>query len=282
MMQEGAEGAPRGWAGGKTWRKEVQDGLVEAVFGPGEERSRDEVLVRYELWATFILSLALFLDFFACVGNATVGNLFLLMDSAALLVLCMCIAQVDVLKHVNPLPPGDAHAAFWLFALMVARLVYLCVHPSPLTFTEDSENTGLSIERGHVPKGSTCSEVSVRATCELNRRLESMMRDEVHTSVRRVECGGRTQHRFPTTIIHLGMQNRAVVMDMTNLTLSTTNSIALWRAYRRLNDTAVTEKAMLFPSSTTRSYGAAYGSSGYSEVPEPLVSDNSHNSTFSS
>ena len=94
---------------------------------------------------------------------------------------------------------------------------------------------------------------------------------------RRVGC----QHRFPTTIIHLGMQDRAVVMDMTNLTLATTNSIALWRAYRRLNDTAVTEGAMLFPSSTTHSYGAAYGSSGYSEVPEPLVADNSSNNSSS-
>lgn len=106
---------------------------------------------------------------------------------------------------------------------------------------------------------------------------------EVHTTVRHVECGGCCLHRFPTTIIHLGTQKRAVVMDITNLTLSTTNSIALWRAYRRLHDTAVTEGAMLFPSSTTRSsYGAAYGSSAYSELPEPLVPDNSHDDTFSS
>lgn len=155
-------GAPRGWAGGRTWRKEVQDGLVEAVFGPGGTRTRDEVLVRYELWATFILSLALLIDFFACVGHATLGNLFLLIDSAALLVLCMCIAQVDVLKHVNPLPPGDARAAFWLFALMVARLVYLYV-PIPLTFTADRRAQALESSEDTSQKGPHA--VRCRACC---------------------------------------------------------------------------------------------------------------------
>ena len=71
----------------------ARDIAVDILHGPN---TKDEVLVQYELWATFSMVALLCLDFAHCVGHATFGKLFLLLCSLLMLVsTCMVPTNVN-------------------------------------------------------------------------------------------------------------------------------------------------------------------------------------------
>jgi len=128
------------------WRSMAE----EVLFGPVESRSKDQLLVHYELMGTITLVFMVALDFFHCVGHATFGNLFLLMDSSVMLACAMMVADVHLVRKCNPFAPGSAKLGFALFWLLVARLCYLfptfIVHCARgnLRWIVDALNVGLS------------------------------------------------------------------------------------------------------------------------------------------
>lgn len=95
----------------------------DILFGPSTSASRDEVLMMYEMLATFGLVMLFFFDAVACILESTPGKVALMMNAMAMLYSAAMVADLQAIESCNPAPESPK-VAFVLFWMMVGRLAY--------------------------------------------------------------------------------------------------------------------------------------------------------------
>mmetsp|Transcript_35679 Transcript_35679/g.77880 ORF Transcript_35679/g.77880 Transcript_35679/m.77880 type:complete len:217 (-) Transcript_35679:158-808(-) len=98
--------------------------LLDFLFGPSAGASRDEVLMMYEMLATFGLMILFFFDVVGAVLDSSLGKLLLMFNSMIMVFFAGLVADLPALEPCNP-NPESPKIAFALFWMMVGRLAYL-------------------------------------------------------------------------------------------------------------------------------------------------------------